>query len=137
MKIKNHVIEFESSFQFQYVDITDEVEKVVKKEGIREGVAILHEMHTTGAIVIQEDDPTIHEDTHEILEEIVPTNKDYRHGYEGNINAAAHIRNQLLGSNVSIPIVNGRLALGTWQRVFFIEMFRPRHRKVVMSIIGD
>ena len=136
MKIKNHVIEFESKSKFQYVDITDEVERLIKEEGIKEGIAILHEIHTTGAIVIQENDPTIHEDTQEILEEIVPTNKNYRHGYEGNINAAAHIRNQLLGSNVSIPIMNGKLALGTWQRIFFVEMFRPRHRKVVVSIIG-
>jgi len=136
MKIKNHVIEFESKSKFQYVDITDEVERLIKEEGIKEGIAILHEIHTTGAIVIQENDPTIHEDTQEILEEIVPTNKNYRHGYEGSINAAAHIRNQLLGSNVSIPIMNGKLALGTWQRIFFIEMFRPRHRKVVVSVIG-
>jgi len=136
MKIKNHIIEFESKSKFQYVDITDEVERLIRKEEIKEGIVVLHEIHTTGAIVIQENDPTIHEDTHEILEEIVPTSKNYRHGYEGSINAAAHIRNQLLGSNVSIPIMNGRLALGTWQRIFFIEMFRPRHRKVVVSIIG-
>ncbi len=136
MKVKNQVIEFETSSQFQYVDITDEVEEVVKKEGIKEGVIILHEMHTTGALVVQENDATVHEDTHEILEEMVSTKRNYRHGYEGSVNAAAHIRNQLLGSNISIPIIKGRLTLGTWQRIFFIEMFRPRHRKVVISMIG-
>lgn len=136
MQIKNHIIKFETSSPFEYVDITDEIGKVITEEGIDEGVVILHEVHTTGALVVQEGDETIHEDTHEILEELVSTNRNYRHGYEGSINAAAHIRNQILGSTVSIPIMKGRLALGTWQRIFFIEMFRPCHRKVVASIIG-
>ena len=136
MKIKNHIIEFDTSSHFQYVDITDEIENIITKEGVDEGVVILHEVHTTGALVVQEGDETVHEDTHELLEELVSTDRSYRHGYEGSVNAAAHIKNQILGCSVSIPIIKGRLALGAWQRIFFIEMFRARHRKVVASIIG-
>jgi len=100
-------------------------------------VVIIHELHTTAALTIQENDTSVHEDTREILDELVPLDRRYRHSYEGNANATAHIKNQLLGSNITLPIINGKIALGTWQRIFLIELFEARHRKIAVSIIGE
>ena len=121
----------------EYIDITGHIEKIVERSNIKNGIIVMHELHTTAALTIQENDGSIHEDTREILEEIAPLNKHYRHSYEGNENATAHIKNQLLGSSIALPIINGKLALGTWQSIFLVELFEARRRKIAVCIIGE
>ncbi|HEC77452.1 MAG TPA: YjbQ family protein [Thermoplasmatales archaeon] len=137
MKVVTDFIEIESIKIHEYIDITSKVNRIVEESRIKNGIVCVHEMHTTGAIVIQENDSDMHEDTKEILNELIPPKKSYRHSYEGNENATAHIKNQFLGSGATIPVINGKLALGTWQRIFFIELFRARHRKIAVSILGE
>ena len=137
MKVFVDFIKVDSEKRGKYIDITAEVKAMVEKSGVENGIVVLHEMHTTAALTIQEDDVTVHEDTREILDELVPLDRQYRHSYEGNANATAHIKNQLLGSNITLPIINGKIALGTWQRIFLIELFEARHRKIAVSIIGE
>lgn len=137
MKVVTDFVEVESKERGEYIDITGQIEKIVKESQIKNGIVVLHEMHTTAALTIQENDNSIHEDTKEILEEIVPLNKQYRHSYEGNENATAHIKNQLLGSSLTLPIMNGKLFLGTWQSVFLIELFEARKRRIAVCIIGE
>ena len=137
MKVITDFVEVESNRRGEYIDITNQIEKIVEKSNIKNGIIVIHELHTTAALTIQENDGSIHEDTKEILEEIVPLNKRYRHSYEGNENATAHIKNQLLGSSIALPIINGRLALGTWQHIFLIELFEARKRKIAVCIVGE
>jgi len=137
MKIFADFVEVRSGKRGEYIDITTEIEKMIDKSEVRNGVVIIHELHTTAALTIQENDTSVHEDTREILDELVPLDRRYRHSYEGNANATAHIKNQLLGSNITLPIINGKIALGTWQRIFLIELFEARHRKIAVSIIGE
>lgn len=137
MKVFSDFVEIRSKKRHDYVDITEEIEKIVSKSNVKNGIVVIHEMHTTGAIVVQENDASIHYDTEDILNEIVPLGKKYRHSYEGSENAAAHIKNQLLGSNIALPIINGKIALGTWQRIFFIELFEARKRRIAVSIVGE
>ncbi len=134
MKVFTDFIEIDSSMG--YNDITDKVEKIVAKSKIKNGIVTIHEMHTTAAIVINEKDVDLHEDTKDALNEIVPI-KEYRHNYEGNENAAAHIKSQLLGCSTTIPIINGRIALGTWQSIFFFELFETRRRRIAVVAMGE
>lgn len=134
MKVFADFIEIESSIG--YNDITSEVEKIVAKSGIKNGIVAIHEMHTTAAIIVNENDADLHEDTKDLLNEIVPV-KEYRHNYEGNENAAAHIKSQLLGCNAILPVINGKLALGTWQSIFFMELFEKRRRKIAVVAMGE
>jgi secondary thiamine-phosphate synthase enzyme len=136
MEIYTTTITVSSSSAFQYIDVTDEVQKAVETSGVRQGLALLYEMHTTGALVIQEADKSVHRDTQEIFDELISTTRSYHHDFEGSVNASAHIRNQLLGCHVAIPIVEHHLTLGTWQRIFFIEMFRPQKRQIVVCVMG-
>ncbi len=137
MKVITDFIEVKSKERGEYIDITGHIEKIVERSNIKNGIIVMHELHTTAALTIQENDGSIHEDTREILEEIAPLNKHYRHSYEGNENATAHIKNQLLGSSIALPIINGRLALGTWQSIFLVELFEARRRKIAVCIIGE
>jgi secondary thiamine-phosphate synthase enzyme len=138
MKFFRDAIELKTQRYFQYINITDKVQEIVNKSKIKDGIVFVNSTHNTATVILQEDDSTIHEDTKEIIEELVPLNRRYRHNYEGNVNATSHIKNQLLGnSNLTIPLRDGKLVLGAWQQVFFLELLEPRNRKVMVTVIGE
>lgn len=136
LKVSLSELNIDTSKSFEYVDITDKVKETVRNSGIKEGLIAINVLHTTAAIVLQEADSTVHEDARSILAELLPISKKYRHSYEGNINGAAHQRQQLLGNTCTIALQNGEPVLGIWQRIFLIELFRPMQRKVFLSILG-
>jgi secondary thiamine-phosphate synthase enzyme len=122
----------------QFVDITGQVAQEVEASGVREGVALLRSRHTTAAITCQEGDSTIHEDCRELLGELLPLSKRYRHSYEGAENATAHLATMLLfGESAWVPIRERRPDLGTWQRLFLVELCEPRSRRVDLAILGE
>jgi secondary thiamine-phosphate synthase enzyme len=138
MKFFRDIIELNTKKSFQYINITDKVQDIVNKSKVKDGMIFVNAAHNTATVILQEADSSIHEDTKEIIEELIPLNRDYRHAYEGNVNATSHIKNQLLGnSNLTIPVKNGQLVLGTWQQVFFLELLEARRREIIVTIIGE
>ena len=137
MKLFRKTIEIRTKGYNDFVDITSQLEKVVKESKIKKGMLFANSLHNTAALIIQENDPTIFNDMKNFFERILPLNGKYEHDYEGNENATAHQKNSLLGNSISIPIENNELVLGTWQRVIFIELFEPRNRRVVVTILGE
>jgi secondary thiamine-phosphate synthase enzyme len=122
----------------EFVDITDAVAREVEASGVREGVVLLHSRHTTAAVTCTEGDPSIHEDALELLRDRLPLDRRYRHIDEGAENAVAHLAEMMIfGDSTWAPVRNGRLDLGTWQRLFLIELFEPRRRTVDVAILGD
>jgi len=137
MRIFQETLELKTKRSFQYINITDRIQDIVNKSKIKQGMAFVNTPHNTATVIIQEDDPSIHEDTKLVVEDIVPLEREYLHSYEGNINATSHIKNQILGnSNLCIPIKDGKLMLGVWQQIFFVEFLEGRSRKVVITIMG-
>lgn len=121
----------------QFVDITEAVQREVAASGVREGVALLRSRHTTAALTCTEGDPSIHDDALDLLRDLMPLSRDYRHDDEGKENAVAHLAGMLLfGESIWAPIKDGRLDLGTWQRLFLVELFEPRTRTVDVAILG-
>ena len=113
------------------VDITSSVQKEVSKSGASDGICLVYVPHTTSGITINEGaDPAVCHDIMEKLNELVPANAGYRH-MEGN--ADSHIKASLVGSSVLVLVENGRLVLGTWQRIFFCEFDGPRSRRVYLK----
>lgn len=121
----------------EFINITENIQAVVNESRLKDGMVFLNSLHNTGALILQEDDPTIHKDLISALERVVPLKGEYEHSYEGNENATAHLKTNLLGSFLTIPLENGKLVLGTWQNIFFVEFFEPRNREVVVTVIGD
>ncbi len=116
----------------ELVDITEQVQSVVARSGIQSGVCWLFVPHTTAAVTINENaDPSVKVDILEQLQRLVPANLRYHHT-EGN--ADAHVKAVLVGNSLAVPIVNGRLRLGTWQGIFFCEFDGPRSRRVWVEI---
>ena len=126
-------IKTESRVDFQ--DITPRVRDVVESSGVRSGVCYVYVPHTTAGIMVNEHaDPSVAEDIIAQLEAMVPQNNNYRHR-EGN--SPAHIKASLVGESEVLFIEDGRIALGTWQGIFFCEFDGPRNRSVLVKIIPD
>jgi secondary thiamine-phosphate synthase enzyme len=114
------------------VDITSSVQKEASKSGITDGICVVYVPHTTAGITINEGaDPAVCQDIITKLNELVPPNAGYRH-MEGN--SDSHIKASMIGSSVTVLIENGRLVLGTWQKIFFCEFDGPRSRKVYVKV---
>jgi len=124
-------IRVKTSKRVEALNITDLVEKAIK--GSQGGLLHVYAPHTTCGLTINEDaDPDVMRDIIDALERIVPADHPYRHR-EGN--SDAHIKATLAGSSVTIPCINGRPALGTWQGVFLMEFDGPRERKVIITLL--
>ncbi len=128
-------LEIQTSSREALVDITSLVEEEVRKEKIKTGLCLVYAPHTTAAITINENaDPTVRQDLLMTLKKAVPDTLSYAHS-EGN--SPAHVKASLVGSSITLIIEDGRLALGTWQGIFFCEFDGPRRRKVYLKIISE
>ncbi|MGD9947935.1 MAG: secondary thiamine-phosphate synthase enzyme YjbQ [Desulfobulbus sp.] len=120
--------------RLEMIDITDRLQKVVEAQGIDDGVLYIYNPHTTAGLLINEGaDPDVQHDLLGALNQIVPSTYPYRHA-EGN--SPAHLMTAMTGSSVNLFILQGRLQLGTWQRIFFSEFDGPRTRKVWWKILA-
>ncbi|MFH2125595.1 MAG: secondary thiamine-phosphate synthase enzyme YjbQ [Pseudomonadota bacterium] len=125
-------INVKTSAHSQGVDITRQVSQVVEASGVAEGWCEVFVPHTTAAVAVNEAaDPDVIHDIINALDKLVPWQGGYRH-VEGN--SAAHVKSVLLGSTVRLPVSGGRLALGTWQGIFFMEFDGPRSRKAWVDV---
>jgi len=119
----------------QLLDITSRVAEIVGRSGTTEGLVTVYVPHTTAGVTINENaDPSVVHDVLAALDEAVPWRQGfYRHG-EGN--SAAHVKSSLVGCSTTIPISGGRMALGTWQGIYFCEFDGPRTRQVIVTVAG-
>jgi secondary thiamine-phosphate synthase enzyme len=138
----------ETFHPIQFVDITDEVAELVRASGLRDGVANVFARHTTAAVCIQEDEPLLLEDLREFLERSAPREAHYRHNDfrvrtvhmhdDESPNGHAHCQQIMLGSSETVPVADGELLLGTWQRIFLVELDGPRGaREVIIQALGS
>jgi secondary thiamine-phosphate synthase enzyme len=121
-----------------FTDLTPETAKFVSDSGLREGAVTLFVRHTSASLTIQENaDPTVLVDLTTALKRIAPENGGWRHDAEGPDDMPAHVKTMLTGSSLHIPVLNGKLALGTWQAIYLIEhRARPHRREIVLQAIG-
>jgi secondary thiamine-phosphate synthase enzyme len=130
----------------QIVDLTDQLEDFLRRSGLRHGMLLVHTLHTTTAVIVNEQEPLLHGDLFRQLERLAPRDRAYDHDDATRrvvnrtdaerTNGHAHCRAMLLGSTVPLPIVDGRLALGRWQRVLFVELDGPQERTILATVTG-
>jgi secondary thiamine-phosphate synthase enzyme len=137
MKVFQKDIRIRTKGANEFIDITEKVEEIVREAKVKNGIAALSSLHNTACLIIQENDETIFEDMKKFFDKILPLNEKYSHSYEGSLNATAHLKSNLLSQSLTIPINNGELVLGTWQRIIFVELFEPRERTVFVTIMGE
>lgn len=126
-------LDINTSSRVEFIEITKQLENIVKKENIGDGICTVYVPHTTAALTINENaDPTVVEDMINHLNKKIPFQDGYKH-FEGN--SAAHIKASFLGSSENIIINKGKLVLGTWQGIYFAEFDGPRSRKAYIKIL--
>jgi secondary thiamine-phosphate synthase enzyme len=130
------MIEIETRRSVEVVDITSQVQKVVEESKLEGGLCLVFTLHTTTGIVINEGESGLIQDILNLMSTLVPRGAGYMHD-KSDGNAHAHLQAVLLGNSATIPIEKGRLILGTWQRILFMELDGPRRRRVYVRVIAD
>ncbi|WP_405315548.1 secondary thiamine-phosphate synthase enzyme YjbQ [Methanobrevibacter sp.] len=134
MKIKNHSIKINTNRNFEIIDITSKINELIDVEN---GIISIFSKHSTSAIVVNENESGLLNDLEFTLNNLITDKFTYQHDRIDD-NAKSHLKSFLLSSSECLPIKNGRLDLGTWQSVFFIELDGPRHsRTISLTIIGE
>ena len=137
--IVNKHIHFRTQGNGHVLDITDEVNRQVRTCGLQNGIVTLFTSSSTSALTTIEYESGAVYDLQQLFDRIVPPDMDYRHNLRwGDGNGHAHLRSALLGTSLTVPVVDGRLILGTWQQILFIDFdIRPRRRRLVVQIVGE
>jgi secondary thiamine-phosphate synthase enzyme len=130
-----HIVRVKTNRRTQLVDVTQEIEQAVAESGTKEGVCHLYVPHTTAAVMINEHaDPDVASDLEGVFDRLVPHKGPYKHA-EGNTDS--HAKAVMVGASQMIFIERGKLALGTWQGIFFCEFDGPRERKMWVKVTAD
>jgi secondary thiamine-phosphate synthase enzyme len=122
-----------------FVDVTDRVAEVVRESGVRTGLAVVFCRHTSASLLIQENyDPAVRGDLARWLDRLAPEGEGYEHDDEGADDMPSHLKASLTRTSETIPVVDGRLALGRWQAVWLVEHRRaPHRREIVVHVTGE
>ena len=129
------ILTFQTKGNTDIVDITDKVMEVVRKEKVKEGIVNVFVKGSTASVTTIEADDNLYEDLREVLEKLTPMGKDWRHHQTwGDNNGGSHLRAALFGPSVSIPVINNKLSLGTWQKIVLIDFdTSAREREVIVT----
>ena len=138
MKSITEYLSFEVPSRRGFVNITDDVEDLVRQSGVREGLCLVNAMHITASVFINDDESGLHRDLEKWLEKLAPHEPvaSYAHNV-GEDNADAHLKRSIMGRDVVVAITGGRLDFGTWERIFYGEFDGRRRKRVLVKIIGE
>lgn len=138
MKTLTEHLWFDTKSRVEFINITPEVDRLLKKSGVREGLCLVNAMHITASVFINDDEGGLHADYKEWLEKLAPHEpvSQYRHNV-GEDNADAHMKRQLMGREVVVAVTNGKLDFGPWEQIFYGEFDGRRRKRVLVKIIGE
>ncbi len=128
---------FNTKQRREMVRMTDEVAEIVRKSGVRDGMALVSAMHITAGVYVNDWEGGLIEDFGAWLEKLAPSGRDYRHHQTGEDNADAHLKRTIMGHQVILPVTDGKLDLGPWEQVFYAEFDGQRRKRVIVKVMGE
>jgi secondary thiamine-phosphate synthase enzyme len=140
MKSKTEYLTFNLPQRMGFLNITPEVQRVVRESGVREGLCLVNAMHITASVFINDDESGLHEDYKAWLEQLAPFDPSperYRHNRTGEDNADAHLKRQVMGREVVVAVTEGKLDFGPWEQIFYGEFDGRRPKRVLVKVIGQ
>ena len=137
MRSHTEYLTFNTKKHREYVHITPQVEGIVKKSGVQDGIVLVSAMHITAGVYVNDNETGLIEDIDEWLEKLAPFRQNYKHHETGEDNGDSHLKAILVHHQVIMPITNGRLDLGTWQRIFYAEFDGQRQKRVLVKVMGE
>ncbi len=139
MKSLTEHLWFQTPHRRDYLNITDKVEELVRKSGVKEGLCLVNAMHITASVYINDAEDGLIQDYDDWLEQLAPhepTSK-YRHNRTGEDNADAHLKRQIMGREVVVAVTHGKLDFGPWEQIYYAEFDGRRKKRVLVKIIGE
>ncbi len=137
MKTTTEYLWFYTQKKREYINITADVEEILYKSGIKEGMILVSAMHITAGVYVNDAESGLIQDIDEWLEKLAPFNPNYRHHRTGEDNGDAHLKNLLVHHQVIIPVTNGKLDFGPWQQVYYAEFDGQRKKRVIVKVMGE
>ena len=140
MKHLREELWFNTPRRRDYVNITPQVEELVRQSGVRNGLCLVNAMHITASVYINDNESGLIQDYDDWLEQLAPFDPSpqrYRHNRTGEDNADAHLKRQVMGREVVVAITDGKLDFGPWERIFYAEFDGRRKKRVLVKIIGE
>lgn len=137
MKAHTEYMYFNTKTHREYVRITDEVEEIVDKSGVKEGMVLVSAMHITAGVYVNDAEDGLIADIDEWLEKLAPFRENYRHHRTGETNGDSHLKSLIIGHEVIVPITKGHLDLGTWQQIYYAEFDGRRKKRLIVKVMGE
>jgi len=137
MKFHTKYLTFDTHKRREYINITAEVENMVRESGLREGMLLVSAMHITAGVFVNDNETGFLKDLDDFLEKLAPEDGFYRHHQTGESNGDAHLKNLIVHQQVILPITKGTLDLGPWQQVFYAEFDGNRPKRVILKAMGE
>ncbi len=138
MKAYTKYLSFETKNRQEFINITQEVQEIVRQSGIKEGLCLVNAMHITASVFINDDESGLHKDFAAWLEKLAPFGKDkYQHNLTGEDNADAHLKRTVMGREVVVAVTAGKFDFGPWEQIFYGEFDGQRRKRVLVKVIGE
>ncbi|MGE5499017.1 MAG: secondary thiamine-phosphate synthase enzyme YjbQ [Syntrophothermus sp.] len=137
MKTQTEYLWFNTKKHREYVNITSDVEDVLARSGIKEGMILVSAMHITAGVYVNDAEMGLIQDIDEWLEKLAPFNPNYRHHRTGEDNGDSHLKSLLVHHEVIVPVTNGRLDLGPWQQIYYAEFDGQRKKRLIIKVMGE
>ncbi len=137
MKTYTEYLWFNTKRRRDYVNITDEVQRIVDEAGIKEGMVLVSAMHITAGVYVNDAESGLIQDIDEWLDTLAPPNPNYRHHRTGEDNADAHLKSLVIHHEIIAPVTNGRLDFGPWQQIYYAEFDGQRRKRVIVKVMGE
>jgi secondary thiamine-phosphate synthase enzyme len=139
MKSITEYLAFSTEKRREFINITPQVEELVRKSGVEEGLCLVNAMHITASVFINDNERGLHQDFEKWLENLAPQEpvSNYRHNLTGEDNADAHLKRTIMGREVVVAITQGKLDFGPWEQIFYGEFDGRRRKRVLVKIIGE
>ncbi len=137
MKTQTEYLWFNTKNHREYINITGEVEKVLYKSGIKEGMVLVSAMHITAGVYVNDAEQGLIHDIDEWLEKLAPFNQNYLHHRTGEDNGDSHLKSLLIHHEVIVPVTDGRLDLGPWQQIYYAEFDGQRRKRLIIKVMGE
>ncbi len=136
MPSRTEYLVLETKREREFVNLTERVREVVRRSGVKEGLALVSSMHITAAVFVNDNESGLLRDIAAWTDRLAPPG-DYEHHRTGETNGDAHLKNLLLGHQVVLPVTSGALDLGPWEQVFYAEFDGQRPKRVLVKVVGD
>jgi len=137
MKAHTEYMTFHTKRHREYIHITPQIEAIVRKSGVKEGMVLVSAMHITAGVYVNDNESGLIEDIDEWLEKLAPFRREYKHHETGEDNGDSHLKALLIHHQVIVPITSGKLDLGPWQRIFYAEFDGQRDKRMVIKVMGE